>query len=115
MKYSELNKSDSTHMINLAAKDFEIFVQFYIITGIPVAVIVISCASAILWIYLGIPGIIGVAFCLLIFFIQLLFSPLHKKIWKKTSDVTDKRTGIVNDLISGIRTLKLYNWENQFA
>ena len=99
-------------MINLAAKDLEIFVHFYTVVGILVAVIVILCDAAILWIYLGIPGIIGVGFCLLIFFVQLLFSPIHKRVWKKTSDVTDKRTGIVNDIISGIRILKLYNWEN---
>ena len=102
-------------MINLAAKDFEIFAQFYRVLGIPVAVIVILCDSVILWIYLGFPGIIGVGFCLLIFFVQLLFLPLYNRLWKKTSDITDKRTGIVNDIISGIRTLKIYNWENHFA
>ena len=64
-------------MINLAAKDFEIFVLFYNVTGVLVAVFVILCETAILWIYLEIPGIIGVGFCLLIFFVQLLFSPLY--------------------------------------
>ena len=60
-------------MINLAAKDFEILVEFYNFTGIPVAVILILCETAILWIYLGISGIIGVGFCLLVFFVVLLF------------------------------------------
>ena len=72
-----MNKVEAVNMINLAAKDFEIFVLFYNVTGVLVAVFVILCETAILWIYLEIPGIIGVGFCLLIFFVQLLFSPLY--------------------------------------
>ena len=96
-------------MINLAAKDFEIFGIFYNVVAIPAAVILILCDTVILWIYLGFPGIIGVGLCLLIFFVVLIFSPLHKRVWKETSDITDKRTGMMNDIISGIRTLKIYN------
>ena len=73
------------------------------------------CSALILWVYLGVPGIIGIGFCILILFVQILFSPLHKKVWRKSSRETDLRTGMVNDIISGIKTLKIYNWENQFA
>ena len=50
-----------------------------------------------------------------IFCVVALFASTQQIMEEKTSNITDKRTGIVNDIISGIRTLKIYNWEDHFA
>ncbi|RUS69048.1 hypothetical protein EGW08_023191, partial [Elysia chlorotica] len=46
---------------------------------------------------------------------QLVLGKLFSKFRKKTAALTDKRVKVMNEIISGIRIIKLYCWEKPFG
>ena len=71
--------------------------------------------SAVLFYLVGWPSLIGTSYLLLISVYQSYGSRLAANLRKKAVVLADKRVQMINEIIHGIRTIKLYSWEQYFV
>jgi ATP-binding cassette subfamily C (CFTR/MRP) protein 4 len=57
----------------------------------------------------------GVAVLLLLIPFQGLMGRLFQSVRRKTAQLTDHRIRIMNEIITGMRVIKMYTWEKAFA
>lgn len=74
----------------------------------------IVLSTYFLWQELGPSTLAGVAILLLLFPLNGVMAKVSKKLIVKNMKNKDERVKIVNEIISGIRVLKLYAWEKSF-
>ena len=112
MSLSSRNKSNSGQTVNLMSKDSSKVSGFYIAL---VAVINDVCglfaALIYLFIEVGIAIIPGFIFCLLTLPIQSKIGEKIGTIKRNMIAVSDTRVKFINEILQGIRIVKLYAWE----
>jgi len=69
----------------------------------------------ILWEHLQWACMSGVAVLLLLIPFQGLMGRLFQSVRRKTAQLTDHRIRIMNEIITGMRVIKMYTWEKAFA
>jgi ATP-binding cassette subfamily C (CFTR/MRP) protein 4 len=57
----------------------------------------------------------GVAVLLLLIPFQGLMGRLFQSVRRNTAQLTDHRIRIMNEIITGMRVIKMYTWEKAFA
>ncbi|KAJ8983674.1 hypothetical protein NQ317_003462 [Molorchus minor] len=103
-------------MVNLLSNDVGRFNQAVThINFIWMAPLQLIIISYLLYVYVGIIGLVGTAFL-------LLFTPCQMYMGKKTSQYrlktairTDERIRLMSEIINGIQVIKMYSWEKPFA
>ncbi|CAG2112971.1 unnamed protein product, partial [Medioppia subpectinata] len=68
----------------------------------------------ITWAYLGIPAVISLVLFVLYIPCQMFIGNRFKRIRAATSKLTDSRLGLMNEIIAGMRVIKMYTWEQWF-
>ena len=68
----------------------------------------------LLWYLMGWKALVGAAFLTGIVAFQMLMARKAAKLRKKAAAFTDKRLVVMNEVISGIGTVKMYTWEWKF-
>ena len=68
----------------------------------------------ILWYLIGWKALVGAAFLVVMVAFQMLMARKVAKLRKKAAAFTDKRLVVMNEVISGIRTVKMHAWEWNF-
>uniref|UniRef100_A0A8W4FEZ1 Multidrug resistance-associated protein 4 n=1 Tax=Sus scrofa TaxID=9823 RepID=A0A8W4FEZ1_PIG len=71
--------------------------------------------TALLWMEVGISCLAGMAVLILLLLLQSCIGKLFSSLWSKTAAYTDDRIRTVSEVITGIRTVKMYTWEKSFA
>ena len=71
--------------------------------------------SAVLFYLVGSPALIGTSYYLLISIYQSYGSRLAANLRQKAVVLADKRVQMINEIIRGIRTIKLNSWEQNFV
>ncbi|CAM1312341.1 ABCC4 (predicted) [Pycnogonum litorale] len=110
------SKTNVGHVLTLIANDvneFDLVFRFldYIITA-PVQFVLVS---VVLWFEMGPYTIIGVPIFLLLIAMQLTAGNRFKKLRDSKLEATDKRAKLMNDVLTGIKIIKMYGWEDRFA
>ena len=72
-------------------------------------------ACSIVWYLVGWQGLVGAAFMVLVVLYNVAMSDLGAKLRKKMASVTDQRLSVMNEIISGIRAVKMYAWEGNYT
>ena len=67
------------------------------------------------WLKIGYSAFVGGALIILNIPIQAFFSKQFSKLRNETAKKTDIRIRIMNEIIQGIKVIKMYAWENNFA
>ena len=116
LSYFTVNQVSIGKIVNIVANDlnnfeFNIFWMYYLI----VSPFVLGGALAILWSFFGVACLPGIGFVLLVWPFQYLLSKLGGRYVKQKNYVTDDRIKMTNEMIEGIRLLKMYGWDMQFA
>ncbi|XP_019626252.1 PREDICTED: multidrug resistance-associated protein 4-like [Branchiostoma belcheri] len=111
-----LLKTTTGQIVNLMSNDvnrFDLGFQFihYLWIG-PVQAIVIS---AILWGELGPSCLAGLGFMLFLFPVQSAMGKLFSKFRSQTAHRTDERVRTMSEIISAMRVIKMYTWEEPFG
>ena len=114
---SATSKRSSTigEMNNLISQDAQMFQNFTpflnMIWSSPLQIII---CIFILWRYLGIAAFVG--FATTVFFIPLNMYTANKSkvLYAKKLKSQDLRLKIMNEILSGIKVIKFYGWENPF-
>jgi len=103
------------HVVNLASNDvqrFDLafsFVQYLWITPLNLAVF-----TYLVYMEVGWSAFLATGFILLQIPLLICLARLFAHLRFKSARVTDKRVRIMNEVISGIRVIKMYAWEYAF-
>lgn len=74
----------------------------------------IGLSTFFLWQELGPSVLAGFAVLLLLFPINGIVANISKKLYMKNMKNKDERVKLMNEILSGVRVLKLYAWEKSF-
>ena len=107
-----LNKISLGKLVNIVANDVNVFERsgaFFpnLISGI----IGLIAGTALLWIFFGPICLVGIGYIVLTFPLQRFITKLSVKPRSAQNKVTDERVRVTNEVIEGIRLLKMYTWE----
>ncbi|XP_076337840.1 multidrug resistance-associated protein 1-like isoform X2 [Tachypleus tridentatus] len=94
-----------------AEKVFNVALFFTLIWGAPIR---ITLAMILLWQYIGPACLAGVATLLIILPLSVILSQKTQAIQEKQMCLKDSRLKFINEILSGIKVLKLYAWETPF-
>ncbi|KAJ8920723.1 hypothetical protein NQ315_004862 [Exocentrus adspersus] len=113
---SALAKTNSGKVINLMANDLgrfdNIFLSFHNIWAAPIQIILVMC---LLYVMMGAYALTGIIFFVLSIPVQMTLGKKTSKYRLKTAVRTDERLQLINELINGIKVIKMYIWEKAFV
>lgn len=84
--------------------------MYFIIAPVQMVIIVY-----IVWRYLGVSSFIGMAILLLFIPFQGVMGKLFSKVRLSTALLTDSRLKYMQEIVTGIRVIKMYVWTSSFA
>ncbi|XP_037120770.1 multidrug resistance-associated protein 4-like isoform X2 [Syngnathus acus] len=111
-----MGQTTTGQIVNLLSNDINRFDEItlnlhYLWVGPLQAIVVIT----FLWYEIGPSCLAGVAVLLLMLPVQTWFGKLFGIFRSKTAVLTDSRIRIMNEVVSGIRIIKMYAWEAPFS
>ncbi|XP_016663044.1 probable multidrug resistance-associated protein lethal(2)03659 [Acyrthosiphon pisum] len=115
LKINSLDPSTTGHIINLMSNDvnrFDVSVIYlpFLWLG-PLETIV---SIFFLWQEVGVSSVIGVGTLLIFIPLQIWLASKTSIIRLQTANRTDERVHLMNEIISGLQTIKMYTWEPFF-
>uniref|UniRef100_A0A8C7VS14 Multidrug resistance-associated protein 4 n=1 Tax=Oncorhynchus mykiss TaxID=8022 RepID=A0A8C7VS14_ONCMY len=111
-----MGRTTTGQIVNLLSNDVnrfdEVTTNLHYLWIAPLqAVVVIS----LLWYEIGPSCLAGVAVLLFLMPLQTMFGRLFGSLRSKTAVLTDSRIRTMNEVVSGIRIIKMYAWEKPFS
>ena len=105
----------SGNIINLVSNDAQkIEKSLYSVGYMLLAPLEIMISLLILWHLIGWKALVGAAFLIVLVACQMLMARKAAKLREKAATFTDKRLVVMNEIISGIRAVKMHVWEWNF-
>ena len=105
----------SGNTINLVSNDAQKIEKSLQQLGYVLSAPLESIASlVILWYLIGWQALVGVALFFVLVAFQILMARKAAKLREKAAAFTDERLVVMNEIISGIRAVKMYAWEWNF-
>ncbi|CAO1343275.1 unnamed protein product [Diamesa hyperborea] len=117
LRVSNSAKKDTTtgEIVNLMAVDaqrfFELVSYLHVLWSGP---LVIAIAITLLWQYLGIAVLAGLVVMILMIPLSGFFATKLRDLQIQQMKIKDERVKSMNEILNGIRVLKLYAWEPSF-
>ncbi|CAG2100360.1 unnamed protein product [Medioppia subpectinata] len=117
LSQSSLAKTTVGQIINIMSNDVNRFDEF----AISMTCVIVGPIQAVLVIYLtwtfclGISTVVGLGLFVLYIPFQLIMGKLFSRFRQKTAKLTDARLRLMNEIISGMRVIKMYTWEQSFS
>ncbi|KAK6485739.1 multidrug resistance-associated protein 4-like isoform X1 [Huso huso] len=111
-----LGKTTTGQIVNLLSNDVNkfdevtIFLHFLWIGPLQAVAV-----TALLWQEIGPSCLAGMAILVFLMPLQTFFGRLFSKLRSKTAAFTDTRIRTMNEVVSGMRIIKMYAWEKPFA
>ncbi|KAI1287364.1 ATP-binding cassette sub-family C member 4 [Halotydeus destructor] len=113
---SALTKTAVGQIVNLLSNDVNRFDEFCMFVGyLVLAPLQTAIVVVILWSYLGASVLAGIAILILFITCQAGMGKLFAIFRRRTAACSDKRIRLMNEIISGMRVIKMYSWEEAFA
>ncbi|XP_030637683.1 ATP-binding cassette sub-family C member 4 [Chanos chanos] len=111
-----MGQTTTGQIVNLLSNDVNkfdevtIFLHFLWVGPLQAAAVI-----GLLWQEIGPSCLAGMAVLVFLMPLQTLFGRLFSKFRAKTAVLTDSRIRTMNEVVSGIRIIKMYAWEKPFA
>ncbi|KAL9971696.1 hypothetical protein ACROYT_G017896 [Oculina patagonica] len=115
LSQADVSNITSGYVINLIAADlqrFELSVLCFVL--LPQALLELCSVSFVMFYLFGWKSLSGAMFLLVLSLFYGLMGRVCAALRAKISKVADERVNIMNSIISGIRTVKMYAWEWPF-
>ncbi|KAK9869795.1 hypothetical protein WA026_003526 [Henosepilachna vigintioctopunctata] len=110
-----MNNTSSGQIINMLSNDIRSFdyvmADFYLLIIAPTELV---ADAVLLYFLLGKTALVGIAFMIAFIPLQMYNAKLSAKYRFKIAKKTDMRILLMNEIISGIRVIKMYTWEKPF-
>ncbi|KAM7177934.1 ATP-binding cassette sub-family C member 4 isoform 3-T3 [Macrochelys suwanniensis] len=111
-----LGKTNSGQIVNLLSNDVNKFDQVTIFLHFlwagPLQAIAVT---VLLWIEIGPSCLAGMAILIILLPLQTCIGKLFSSLRSKTAALTDARIRTMNEVITGMRIIKMYAWEKSFS
>ncbi|KAK2856772.1 hypothetical protein Q5P01_005507 [Channa striata] len=113
---SAMGKTTTGQIVNLLSNDVNkfddvtIFLHFLWVGPLQAAAVV-----GLLWAEIGPSCLAGMVVLMFLMPVQTMFGRLFSKFRSKTAVLTDSRIRTMNEVVSGMRIIKMYAWEKPFA
>ncbi|XP_068923442.1 ATP-binding cassette sub-family C member 4 isoform X2 [Petaurus breviceps papuanus] len=111
-----MGKTTTGQIVNLLSNDVNKFDQvtvfLHFLWAGPIQAIAVT---ALLWLEIGVSCLAGMAVLLIFLPLQSCFGRLFSSLRSQTAAFTDVRIRTMNEVITGIRIIKMYAWEKPFA
>uniref|UniRef100_A0A5F9CTH3 Multidrug resistance-associated protein 4 n=1 Tax=Oryctolagus cuniculus TaxID=9986 RepID=A0A5F9CTH3_RABIT len=111
-----MGKTTTGQIVNLLSNDVNKFDQVTIFLHFlwagPLQAVAVT---ALLWMEIGVSCLAGMAVLLILLPLQSCIGKLFSSLRSKTAAFTDARIRTMNEVITGIRIIKMYAWEKSFA
>uniref|UniRef100_UPI0037E899EE ATP-binding cassette sub-family C member 4-like n=1 Tax=Semicossyphus pulcher TaxID=241346 RepID=UPI0037E899EE len=113
---SAMGKTTTGQIVNLLSNDVNkfddvtIFLHFLWVGPLQAAAVV-----GLLWLEIGASCLAGMVVLMFLMPVQTMFGRLFSKFRSKTAVLTDSRIRTMNEVVSGIRIIKMYAWEKPFS
>lgn len=91
---------------------FEMLADMEFIFTVPVFMI---GGVGLMYFYLGIAGIIGICTIIISLPLQIVLSKLVSSIRRKVFENTNERINVIQNVIEGMKIVKIYGWENAYS
>ena len=112
MSQSKLAKITSGHVINLVSNDIQRLdlatQNLFASLRSPFDLVVLGI---LLWTLIGWQAVTGLAFALILIPYEAEMTGWVAKLRMQAARVTDNRLAVMNEIVSGIRAVKMYAWE----
>uniref|UniRef100_A0A8C7JPI3 Cystic fibrosis transmembrane conductance regulator n=1 Tax=Oncorhynchus kisutch TaxID=8019 RepID=A0A8C7JPI3_ONCKI len=111
-----MGKTTTGQIVNLLSNDVNkfdevtIFLHFLWVGPLQAAAVL-----GLLWVEIGPSCLAGMAVLVILMPTQTMFGRLFSKFRSKTAALTDNRIRTMNEVVSGIRIIKMYAWEKPFS
>ncbi|XP_033832973.1 ATP-binding cassette sub-family C member 4-like [Periophthalmus magnuspinnatus] len=111
-----MGKTTTGQIVNLLSNDVNrfdevtIFLHFIWVAPLQAAAVV-----GLLWVEIGPSCLVGMVVLMFLMPTQTMFGRLFSKFRSKTATLTDSRIRTMNEVVSGMRIIKMYAWEKPFA
>ncbi|NWX88406.1 MRP4 protein, partial [Nothoprocta pentlandii] len=109
-------KTTTGHIVNLLSNDVNKFDQVTIFLHFlwagPIQAIAVT---VLLWMEIGPSCLAGMAVLIILLPVQTCIGRLFSSLRSKTAAFTDVRIRTMNEVISGMKIIKMYAWEKSFA
>lgn len=113
---SAMGKTTTGQIVNLLSNDVNKFDQVTIFLHFlwagPLQAIAVT---VLLWMEIGISCLAGMAVLVILLPLQSCLGKLFSSLRSKTAAFTDARIRTMNEVITGMRIIKMYAWEKSFA
>lgn len=113
---SAMGKTTTGQIVNLLSNDVNKFDQVTIFLHFlwagPLQAIGVT---VLLWVEIGISCLAGMAILVILLPLQSCIGKLFSSLRSKTAAFTDARIRTMNEVITGMRIIKMYAWEESFA
>uniref|UniRef100_A0AAA9TFS8 Multidrug resistance-associated protein 4 n=1 Tax=Bos taurus TaxID=9913 RepID=A0AAA9TFS8_BOVIN len=113
---SAIGKTTTGQIVNMMSNDVNRFdrvmIRLHILWIGPLNAIT---AIILLWMEIGISSLAGMALLIIFMLLQSFSGKLFLSLRSKSAAFTDTRLRTMNEVITGIRTIKMYAWEKLFA
>lgn len=113
---SAMGKTTTGQIVNLLSNDVNKFDQVTIFLHFlwagPLQAIAVTI---LLWMEIGISCLAGMAVLVILLPLQSCIGKLFSSLRSKTAAFTDARIRTMNEVITGVRIIKMYAWEKSFA
>ncbi|XP_065897571.1 ATP-binding cassette sub-family C member 4-like [Dysidea avara] len=115
LSQSTISQLSVGHVVNLCSNDVQKFdIGFDFIHALWIAPLLIPITIYLLWREVGPSCLTALAIFIILPLIQYMTTRLYSKWRLKAAKVTDKRVRVMNEIISGMRLIKMYAWEWAF-
>ena len=75
-----LRKFEQGRILNITAKDMEVFIFFHEYSGLLCILPLMVCCIILMWLYLGWAGLIGFFVIIIVLILQMLIGALYKSL-----------------------------------
>ncbi|XP_065895722.1 ATP-binding cassette sub-family C member 4-like [Dysidea avara] len=115
LSHSTIGQLSIGHIVNLTSNDVHRFeVAFYHIHEFWIIPVFLPIVIYLLWREVGPSSLVAMVLLLLQALLQYALTQLYARWRLESAKVTDKRVRVMNEIISGMRLIKMYAWEWAF-
>ncbi|XP_038070620.1 multidrug resistance-associated protein 4-like [Patiria miniata] len=118
LRLSNLALGETTvgQLVNILSNDVNRFdLAFMFLHYLWIAPIQLILVTALIWREIGVSCLAGMPILILLAPLQGYMGKLFSRFRSKTALLSDARIRIMNEVISGMRVIKIYAWEKSFA
>uniref|UniRef100_A0A914ZNC1 Uncharacterized protein n=2 Tax=Parascaris univalens TaxID=6257 RepID=A0A914ZNC1_PARUN len=111
-----LHKTTVGHIVTLMSNDVAKFdMSFLFVHFLWLSPLILISYTYMLWQEIGVSSLAGFGALVILVPIQGYFSRMMGKCRRQIASRTDKRVSVMNEILNGIRVIKMYAWEDAFA